>query len=75
VLSCKKKFLKHLVFGLNRLWHVFDCYGKIYNEHRLYQGIGNKMPAEYIMKNRRQGGGLSNIKPENVTRKEFFGGL
>ena len=48
VLSCKKECLNHLlIFGLNRLQHVIDCYTSYFNEHRPHQGIANNIPAEY----------------------------
>jgi len=76
VLSCKKECLNHLlIFGLNRLQRVIDCYTLYFNEHRPHQGIKNRIPANYTMKVKRQGGRLLYIKPENVTRKEFLGGL
>jgi len=76
VLSCKKECLNHLlIFGLNRLQRVIDCYTLYFNEHRPHQGIGNKIPAEYN-KHKWQGSRrLPNIKLENVTRKEFLGGF
>ena len=77
VLSCKKECLNHLlIFGLNRLQHVVDCYTSYYNEHRPHQGIGNKIPAEYNIATKRQGGStLSNVTVRNITRKDFLGGL
>jgi len=48
VLICKKECLNHLlIFGLNRLQHVVDCYTLYFNEHRPHQGIDNNIPAEY----------------------------
>jgi len=76
VLSFKNECLNHLlILGLNRLQYVLDCYGRFFNEHRPHQGIGNRIPAEYNMKVRRQGGRVRNIKLGNMTRKEFLGGL
>jgi len=76
VLSCKRECLNHLlIFGLNRLQHVLDCYPLFFNEYRPHQGVGNKIPAEYDMSKKRQGGNLPNIKSESVIRKEFLGRL
>lgn len=77
VLSCKKECLNHLlIFGLNRLQHVVDCYTSYFNEHRPHQGIDNSIPAEYKMTAKRQGGSvLSNMTARNVARREFLGGL
>jgi putative transposase len=76
VLSCKKECLNHLlIFGLNRLQYVLDCYARFFNEHRPHQGIGNRIPVECNMKVRRQGGHLPNVKLGNITRKDFLGGL
>ncbi len=76
VLSCKKECLNHLlIFGLNRLQRALDYYTVYFNEHRPHQGIDNQIPAKYHMTNKRQGGSLPTIKSENVTRKEFLGGL
>jgi len=56
VLSCKKECLNHLlIFGLNRLQHVVDCYSLFFNEHRPHQGIENKIPVEYNILGKRQG--------------------
>ena len=75
VLSCKKECLNHLViFGLNRLQHVVDCYGSFYNGRRPHQGIGNKIPAEYNINEERRGG-IVPFKARNVVRKDFLGGL
>lgn len=75
VLSCKKECLNHLlIFGLNRLQYVVDCYTSFFNEHRPHQGIDNMIPAEYNI-SQRQGGHILNIKLENVIRTEFLGGL
>jgi putative transposase len=76
VLSCKNECLNHLlIFGLKRLQYIIDCYGRFFNEQRPHQGIGNRIPAVYNMKVRRQGARLPNIKLRNVIRKEFLGGL
>ena len=57
VLSCREECLNHLVlFGLNRLQYVVDCYTSFYNQHRPHQGIGNRIPAEYKRNDKRQGG-------------------
>lgn len=77
VLSCKKECLNHLlIFGLNRLQHVVDCYASFFNDHRPHQGIDNQIPAEYNMTDKRQGCSVSsNITARNVARKDFLGGL
>ena len=77
VLSCKNECLNHLlIFGLNRLQYVVDCYTRFFNEHRPHQGIGNIIPAEYKLTAKQQGGGMpSNIIARNVVRKDFLGGL
>lgn len=77
VLSCKKECLNRLlVFGLNRLQTILDCYTLYFNEHRPHQGIGNRIPAEYNITDKRQGGSvLLNVSARNVVRKEFLGGL
>ena len=77
VLNCKRDCLNHLlVFGLNRLQNILDCYTLYFNEHRPHQGIGNKIPDEYNMPAKRQGGSVRlNLKAGNVTRKDFLGGL
>lgn len=76
MLSCKKECLNHLlIFGLTRLQKVLDVYTLYFNDHRSHQGIENRIPAGYNMKTKRQGGSLTNVKPENVTRKEFLGGF
>jgi putative transposase len=76
VLSCKKGCLNHLlIFGLNRLQYVVDCYTSYFNEHRPHQGIDNKIPAEYNMSQRQGGSVPSNITARNVARKDFLGGL
>jgi len=77
VLSCKKECLNHLlIFGLNRLQRVVDCYTSYYNEHRPHQGIDNKIPSEYNKSDVWQGGGmLKNVSAGNIVRKDFLGGL
>ena len=77
VLNCRRDCLNHLlIFGLNRLQYVLDCYVSYYNEHRPHQGIGNIIPAEYNMPAKRQGGIMpSNATVGNVIRKDFLGGL
>lgn len=77
VLSCKKECLNHLlVFGLNRLQSILDCYSLYFNEHRLHQGIANKIPAEHSISAKWQGGKLSlRAASRNVIRKDFIGGL
>jgi len=77
VLSCKAECLNHLlIFGLNRLQHVVNCYNLFFNEHRPHQGIGNKIPAEYNKPDKQQSGNIPiNISTSNVTRKSFLGGL
>lgn len=77
VLSCKNECLNHLlIFGSNRLQYVLDCYGRFFNEHRPHQGIDNRIPGEYNMARKRQGGTmLSNVAARNIARKDFLGGL
>ena len=77
VLSCKKECLNYLlIFGLNRLQHVVDCYSSFFNEHRPHQGIENTIPNEFNIPDRWQGDRmLLNIKARNVARKGFPGGL
>ncbi|UCD58532.1 MAG: transposase, partial [Candidatus Hydrogenedentota bacterium] len=69
LLSCKKECLNHLlIFGLNRLQHVVDCYSSYYNEHRPHQGIENRIPSEYNKSNRRQVGGMPlNLSVGHIT--------
>ena len=76
VLSCKKECLNHLlIFCLNRLQHVVDCYTLYFNKHRPHQGIDNQIPGEYNM-SKQQGGHMPlKIRVRNVTRKDFLGGL
>ncbi|MEN6386190.1 MAG: integrase core domain-containing protein, partial [Phycisphaerales bacterium] len=75
VLSCKKECLNHLlVFGLNRMQHVIDCYTSYFNEHRPHQGIENKIPSQYDV-NKRQGSFLPNLNAGNIICKDFLGGL
>jgi len=69
-------FVNHLViFGLNRLRYVVDCYGSFYNERRPHQGIGNKIPAKYHMAGQRGGSSLMNSSVRRVLRKDLLGGL
>ena len=77
VLSCKKECLNHLlIFGLNRLQHVVDCYTSYFNEHRPHQGIENRIPSEYNEPDRYQGGSMSpDLFVGNIARKDFLGGL
>ncbi|MEN6385764.1 MAG: integrase core domain-containing protein, partial [Phycisphaerales bacterium] len=76
VLSCKKECLNHLlIFGLNRMQHVVDCYTEYFNENRPHQGIENKVPAEYNNPNKLQGGCEPNLSVRNVIWKDFLGGL
>ncbi len=77
VLSCKRECLNHLlIFGLNRLQHVVDSYTSYFNEHRPHQGIGNRIPAEYNLTEKRQVGSMPlNIVARDVVRKDFLGGL
>lgn len=77
VLNCKRDCLNHLlVFGLNRLQNILDCYTSYFNEHRPHQGIGNRIPAKYHMPAKRQSGNMPlNVKTRNVVRKDFLGGL
>lgn len=72
----KGECLNHLlIFGLKRLQYAIDCYAFYFNEHRPHQGIGNRIPAEYNLKVKRQGGHPPNVKLGNVVREEFLGGL
>ena len=77
VLNCKENCLNHLlIFGLNRLQFVIDCYSSFYNKHRPHQGIDNKIPAEYDKPDMHQSGNTPLIiSTRNVTRKDFLGGL
>ncbi len=76
VLSCKTECLNHLViFGLNRLQYVVDCYGSFYNERRPHQGIGNKIPAQYHKTGQQGGRSLLNPSVRSIVRKDFLGGL
>lgn len=55
---------------------ILDCYTLYFNEHRPHQGIGNRIPAEYNMPAKRQGGNMPlNVTSRNVVRKDFLGGL
>ena len=75
--NCRRDCLNHLlIFGLDRLQYVLDCYTSYFNDHRPHQGIGNKIPAEYNTPAKRQGGiMLSNVTARNIIRKDFLGGL
>lgn len=77
VLSCKNECLNHLlIFGLNRLQHIVNCYTTYFNEHRPHQGIDNKIPVEYIISKRLQRGNkYTNVSVSNIVRKDFLGGL
>ena len=77
VLSCKQECLNHLlIFGLNRLQHVVDCYTSYFNEHRPHQGIDNNIPAKYNKPDKRQGGSIpANLSVTSIARKDFLGGL
>jgi len=77
VLNCKENCLNHLlIFGLNRLQFVIDCYSSFYNKHRPHQGIDNKIPAEYNKPDKQQSENVPlNISTKNVIRKDFLGGL
>ncbi len=76
VLSCKKECLNHLlIFGLNRLQHVIDCYTSYFNGHRPHQGISNRIPAEYNKSNRQQGSCVQNVNAGNIICNDFLGGL
>ncbi len=75
VLSSKQECLDHLViFGLNRLQYVVDCYSSYFNERRPHQGIGNSIPAEYKSNGKRQGGTMP-IEARHVIRRDLLGGL
>ncbi len=75
VLSSKQECLNHLlIFGLHRLQRVIDCYTCFYNQHRPHQGIGNIIPAEFKMNDKRQGGTML-FKVRTIVRKDFLGGL
>ncbi|MHC4266285.1 MAG: integrase core domain-containing protein [Planctomycetota bacterium] len=75
VLSCKRDCLNHLlIFGLNRLQYILDCYASYFNEHRPHQGIDNRIPSEYNMTDQRQGGNML-FRARNIVRKDFLGGL
>ncbi|MFC1764268.1 integrase core domain-containing protein [Planctomycetota bacterium] len=75
VLSSKQECLNHLlIFGLNMLQRVIDCYTCFYNEHRPHQGISNRIPAEYKMNDKQQGGTIP-FKARHVIRKDMLGGL
>ncbi len=75
VLSSKQECLNHLlIFGLHRLQRVIDCYTCFYNQHRPHQGIGNIIPAEFKMNDKRQGGTMP-FKVRTIVRNDFLGGL
>ena len=77
VLNCKNECLSHLlIFGLNRLQYVINCYTSFFNEHRPHQGIDNEIPSKYNLAAKRQGGCVpTKVTARNVIRKEFLGGL
>jgi putative transposase len=76
VLSSKEECLNHLViFGLNRLQYVVDCYSSYYNECRPHQGIGNKIPAEYHSAGQQGVSSSSTPSVRSIVRKDFLGGL
>ena len=76
VLNCKSECLNHLViFGLNRLQYVVDCYVTFYNECRPHQGIDNKIPEEYHTAGQQGVGDLANPSVRSVVRKDLLGGL
>ena len=78
VLSVKNECLNHLlIFGLNRLQYVLDCYACYFNEHRPNQGICNKIPAKYNKTSKQWQGSykFSNVSLKNIVRKDFLGGL
>ena len=77
VLNCKRDCLNHpLLFGLSRLQNILDCYTLYFNEHRPHQGIGNRIPAEYNMPAKRQGGSVpTGNTARNSIRKDLLGGL
>ncbi|RKY10454.1 MAG: hypothetical protein DRP56_00960 [Planctomycetota bacterium] len=61
-----------MIFGLDRLQYVLDCYVSYFNEHRPHQGIGNRIPGEHNMTVKRQGGSMSsNTTARNVTNLNF----
>ena len=78
MLSSKEECLNHLViFGLNRLQYVVDCYSSYYNELRPHQGIGNKIPAAYHSAGQQGVSRSSNpsVRSIVIVRKDFLGGL
>ena len=77
MLSCKKDCLNHLlIFGLNRLQYVLDSYTLFFNGHRPHQGIDNKIPFEYNLTAKRQGGSVHmSLSAGKIARKDFLGGL
>ncbi len=76
VLNCKKECLNHLlIFGLNRLRHIVDCYTSFFNEHRPHQGIANRVPAEYNKLHNRQDSFTAKVNTRNIICKDYLGGL
>ena len=77
VLSCKSECLDHLViFGLNRLQYVVDCYTSYFNDCRPHQGIGNKIPAKYYKADEQHGtSSFLNPSVRSIVRKDLLGGL
>ncbi len=68
--------MNHLViFGLNRLQYVVDCYTSYYNECRPHQGIDNKIPEEYRTAGQQGVSSPMNPSVRSVVRKDFLGGL
>ena len=75
VLSSKQECLNHLlIFGLDMLQRVVDCYTTFYNEHRPHQGIGNRIPDDYYDADERRGGVVP-CSVRSVVRKDLLGGL
>jgi hypothetical protein len=76
VLNCRRDCLNHLlIFGLNRLQYVVDCYTLYFNEHRPHQGIENRIPSEYNKPDGQQSEMASPVSVINIARKDFLGGL
>jgi putative transposase len=76
VLSCKKECLNHLlIFGLNRMQHVVDCYTEYFNEHRPHQGIGNRIPAGYNKSMKSRFNFMTKLNAKNIICYDFLGGL
>ena len=76
MLSCRTECLNHLViFGLNSLQYVVDCYSSYYNECRPHHGIGNKILAEYHSAGQQGISSSSNPSVRSIVRKDFLGGL